>query len=408
MGKVIVIGGGAAGILAAISAAGRGDEVIILEHTKALGKKLLSTGNGRCNLTNKKQDDSFYRTENPGFPIPALTRFGYRETINFFNSLGLYCKERDGYVYPRSSQAAAVRNLLLEELFRLGVEIRTECEVRKLQRKTKGFLVLAADTSFYGDSVILACGGKSAPVTGSDGSGYGLAEALGHRLIPPVPALTGLRAAENPLKKAAGVRTDGRVSLYIKENGKERLVGSDAGELQLTDYGISGIPVFQVSRFASRALEQGMGVTARLNFLPEYDRDEAEELLETVLQRTEEDCFSLLLGLFPEKLAAVLLKKAGLPVHIPAGRLSGRQKQAIVDTVCRLRLSISAVNDFSQAQVTAGGIDTRDVNEETMESRLVPGLYFAGEMLDVDGICGGYNLQWAWASGFLAGKQGRP
>ena len=151
-----------------------------------------------------------------------------------------------------------------------------------------------------------------------------------------------------------------------------------------------------------------MGVTARLNFLPEYDRDEAEELLETVLQRTEEDCFSLLLGLFPEKLAAVLLKKAGLPVHIPAGRLSGRQKQAIVDTVCRLRLSISAVNDFSQAQVTAGGIDTRDVNEETMESRLVPGLYFAGEMLDVDGICGGYNLQWAWASGFLAGKQGRP
>ena len=408
MGKVIVIGGGAAGILAAISAAGMGDEVIILEHTKALGKKLLSTGNGRCNLTNKKQDDSFYRTENPGFPIPALTRFGYRETINFFNSLGLYCKERDGYVYPRSSQAAAVRNLLLEELFRLGVEIRTECEVRKLQRKTKGFLVLAADTSFYGDSVILACGGKSAPVTGSDGSGDGLAEALGHRLIPPVPALTGLRAAENPLKKAAGVRTDGRVSLYIEENGKERLVGSDAGELQLTDYGISGIPVFQVSRFASRALEQGMGVTARLNFLPEYDRDEAEELLETVLQRTEEDCFSLLLGLFPEKLAAVLLKKAGLPVHIPAGRLSGRQKQAIVDTVCRLRLSISAVNDFSQAQVTAGGIDTRDVNEETMESRLVPGLYFAGEMLDVDGICGGYNLQWAWASGFLAGKQGRP
>lgn len=447
MRRTVIIGGGAAGMTAAIVAAGEGDAVTLLEHTDRLGRKLLSTGNGRCNLTNRRQGAKFYHSENPDFPLPALGRFGFSETLCFFETLGLFFKERDGYVYPRSSQAQTVRDALLAAILGQGVDVRTECRVTKIEaagrkapeRKTLGskpakngredpegsdgagrFLVRTQDISFAADAVILACGGMAAPFTGSDGSGYGLAKALGHRLVLPVPALTGLFASSNPLRKAAGVRTDGTILLYVGEGEDKRLVCQDTGELQITDYGISGIPVFQVSRHASRALSEGIGVSAALHFLPEYGREEAKDLIFRIFRtRTDadpsflpdtgnRDCMQVLCGLFPEKLAAVLLKRAGIPLHAPAGHPGGKQLQKLSELVCGFPLEISAAGDFSRAQVTAGGIDTREVWAETMESKLVPGLFFAGEILDVDGDCGGYNLQWAWASGFLAGKQGRP
>lgn len=408
MRRTLIVGGGAAGMTAAIAAAREGDAVTLLEHTDTLGKKILSTGNGRCNLTNRRQGEEFYHSENPGFPFPALDRFGFEETLRFFGELGLFFRERDGYVYPRSLQAKAVRESLISELSRKTVEIRTGCRIHKAEKMAGGtFLIETEETSFEADALILACGGMAAPHTGSDGSGYRLAESLGHRLIPPVPALTGLFAASNPLKKAAGVRTEGTISLYVEENGKRRLLGSDTGELQITDYGISGIPAFQVSRHGARALSEGKTVSASLNFLPEYRKEEAEELLLHLLSG-EGDALRILCGLFPEKLAAVFLKKAGIPLRVPAGLLGEKRAKTLSGLVCRFPLEIRAVNDFSKAQVTAGGVDTRDVRAETMESELVSGLYFAGEILDVDASCGGYNLQWAWASGFLAGKQGRP
>ncbi|MCI8464609.1 MAG: NAD(P)/FAD-dependent oxidoreductase [Lachnospiraceae bacterium] len=423
MRQTIIIGGGAAGMMAAIVSAREGDGVELLEHTDTLGKKLLSTGNGRCNLTNKNLDISCYHSEHLNFPLPALKQFGYKETLRFFGELGLFFKERNGYLYPRASQASAVREALLSELSRLGVRIRTGCKVTEILKKAdQSFLIRTEDMSFFADALVLACGGKAAPFTGSDGSGYPLAVSLGHRLIPPVPALTGLLAASSPFRKAAGVRTDGRVSLYVEENGKQWFMGADTGEIQLTDSGISGIPVFQVSRHAARALAEKKRVFAKLDFLPEYHRakvetyiqeygetgnEEAERLLLNALEK-DGDCFRILCGLFPEKLVAVFLKKAGIPLHAPSGRVERRKKQILSKLVCQFPLEITAVNDFTKAQVTAGGIDTRQVQANTMESIPVPGLYFAGEILDVDGICGGYNLQWAWASGFLAGKQGRP
>ncbi len=408
MRRTVIIGGGAAGMTAAIVAAGEGDRVTVLEHTDTLGKKLLSTGNGRCNLTNRRQGEEFYHSENPGFFLPALERFGFDETLRFFGELGLFFRERDGYVYPRSSQASTVREALLSELSRRKAEVRTACVVREVKQEADGaFFVFTEETSFQADGVVLACGGLAAPFTGSDGSGYRLAKALGHPLVPPVPALTGLFAVESPLKKAAGVRTDGTISLYVETEGERQLCGRDAGELQITDYGVSGIPAFQVSRHAARALSEGKRALAELNFLPEYGRERGEALLSRACSG-EGDCLRILCGLFPEKLAAVLLKKAGIPLHAPAGRLDERRKRKLFDLIFRFPLEISAVGDFSKAQVTAGGIDTRFVRANTMESKLVPGLFFAGEMLDVDADCGGYNLQWAWASGFLAGKQGRP
>lgn len=421
MRRTVIIGGGAAGMTAAIVAADEGDAVTLLEHTDTLGKKILSTGNGRCNLTNRRQGAEFYHSENPGFFLQALKRFGFEETLRFFKKLGLFFKERDGYVYPRSLQAGAVREALLAALLERGVEVRTGCEVTEIQvtktqmakagkkelRETRRFLVRTAETSFAADALILCCGGMAAPFTGSDGSGYGLAKALGHHLIPPVPALTGLVVPANPLKKAAGVRTDGTISLYTGEDGKRKLSGRDTGELQVTDYGVSGIPAFQVSRHASRALSEGTRVFAALNFLPEYGEREAEKLIFRLFSE-EGDCLRILGGLFPEKLAAVLLRRAGISLHAPAGCPEKRSIQRLLELICRFPLEIQAVGDFTKAQVTAGGVDTRFVRANTMESKLVSGLYFAGEILDVDGVCGGYNLQWAWASGFLAGKQGRP
>jgi predicted Rossmann fold flavoprotein len=411
MRRTVIIGGGAAGMIAAIVSAKEGDQVTILEHMDTLGKKLLSTGNGRCNLTNKRQERSCYHSENPDFPVPALKQFGCEETIRFFGRLGLFFKERDGYVYPRASQASTVREALLSALSDRKVAIRTGCQVHEILKEAPeangGFLVCMEDTCVAADALVLACGGMAAPFTGSDGSGYDLAASLGHRLIPPVPALTGLFAAGSPLKKAAGVRTDGTITLYIEEKGRRRFVASDTGELQITDYGISGIPAFQVSRYASRAILEKKQVSAELNFLPEYEEKEVSAILLHALS-LDRDCFRLLCGLFPEKLAAVLLKRAGIPLHALSGHLDEGRKRKLLDLSCRFPLEIVAVNDFAKAQVTAGGVDTREVSSKTMESKLVPGLYFAGELLDVDGCCGGYNLQWAWASGFLAGKQGRP
>ncbi len=403
MGQVAVIGGGAAGMTAAVASAEAGDRVLLLEHTDRLGRKLLSTGNGRCNLTNRRQEPSFYHCSEPEFPVKALKRFGYRETLDFFASRGLRFKDRDGYLYPRSSQAQTIRNLLLSELSRLGVEVRTEISITEIsvtEGADRKFLLKTRETSFSADRVILSCGGMAAPVTGSDGSGYRLAAELGHRIVKPLPALVPLYTEGNPLKKAAGVRTDGTVRLYI--DGEK--AAEENGELQLTGQGISGIPVFQVSRFAARALEEKRTVTATLDFLPEYR--EQDSVLDGLLTGNR-DCFAALCGLFPEKLSAALLKKAGIPVHAPADRLTNRQRQTLSSTVFSYPLAITGTGDFTKAQVTAGGIDVKDVDPVTMESRLAPGLSFAGEILDVDGICGGYNLQWAWTSGFLAGKRGR-
>ncbi len=399
--RVTVVGGGASGLVAAIAAARQGAEVTIIEHKSCVGKKLLSTGNGRCNLTNLSLTKECYHCSQQGFPMKVLNRFGVEDTLAFFGELGLMTKSKNGYVYPNSEQAAAVLDLLNLELERRHIRVLLNCEIEQPLQKVRGrFLARTSQGNISSDVLILAAGSQAAPVTGSDGSGYQLARNFGHRIFPPLPALVQLRCSGKYFKQLAGVRCEARVALY----GKERLLASDTGEVQLTDYGISGIPTFQVSRFASRSLSEGKDVRAVLDFMPAMSRTDVKLFLKHKAELLPDmKCRDFLTGIFHKKLALVLIKLAGIPTEQPAGRVTDTSWEQLLNRIKSFEATVTATNSFDQAQVCCGGADTREVVPETLESRLVPGLYLAGELLDVDGCCGGYNLQWAWSTGYLAG-----
>lgn len=405
--QVVIIGGGASGLTAAIWAARSGAEATVIEHMDRVGKKLLSTGNGRCNLTNSRLDGTCYHCQDPEFPMKVIGQFGWKDTLRWFASMGVLCKIRmETYYYPVSDQASAILDTLRLECSRLGVEICTGCAPQKIRyERKKGrtvFFITTDQGLIQGDSLILACGSKAAPSSGSDGSGYALAKALGHRVIKPLPALVQLRCQGNHYRQLAGIRADVRLALYIE--GEK--AGEDKGELQLTDYGISGIPVFQLSHLAARALDEKKKVRMKIDFLPFMDMEETRLFLRQRFldfgDRMGED---ILTGVVNKKLALVLLKQAQIRPDEPAGEVSRRQRELLLKGLKEYEALVSSVNPFANAQVCSGGVDTAEVDPRTMGSKLVPELYLAGELLDVDGICGGYNLQWAWSSGKVAGSQ---
>lgn len=438
MKQIVVIGGGASGMAAAIAAARKGAAVTILEHTPFLGKKLAATGNGRCNFTNLYLTADCYRGENPSFAEQILNRFSTQDAIDFFAGLGVLSEEKGGYVYPYSNQASTVVDALTLALHALSVQVYYRREVTQIQRKNGKLLLTGTERvpvsggtagnvkkkgksasqgqkqgmqeemlqkfSMTCDAVILACGSKAAPKTGSDGSGYGLCASLGHRIVPVRPALVQLRCQGSFLKEWTGVRCQGKISLYA---GKE-LLAEDTGELQLTDYGISGIPVFQVSRFGAEALSQGKKVTARLNFLPKLEKAQAEELLRQIQACPERNCpYRWLSGILPQKLVPVILGQAGIPGEKLYQKIDAKAAAAaipaLVQALTAFEVFVVETNSFDQAQVCAGGVDTREVTE-CCASKCMPGVYIVGELLDVDGICGGYNLHFAWATGIAAGE----
>ena len=403
--QVAVIGGGAAGLTAAIWAARSGASAVILEHTDRVGKKILSTGNGRCNLTNSKMEASCYRSGDPQFPMEAISQFGWKDTLRWFSSMGLLYRCRmESYYYPMSDQASAVLDCLRMECSRLGITIRTGIQPERIRRMREGrrsfYEIMTDQGEVRADAVILACGSKAAPNTGSDGSGYELAKSLGHRIIKPLPALVQLRCQGNHYRQLAGIRTEADLRLLVND----REMWRERGELQITDYGISGIPVFQLSRFAARGMDEGKKVRVMIDFLPFMDKKESRIFLEQRFaefgDRNGED---FLTGVLHKKLAAVLLKMAGIRLDQPVSSASIRQREHLLRAIKEYEALVSSVNPFANAQVCCGGVDVREVDPSTMESRLMGDIYFAGEILDVDGICGGYNLQWAWSSGKAAG-----
>ena len=402
MRHVAVIGGGAAGMMAAITAAREGVKVTILEHKDRIGKKILSTGNGRCNFTNTYQTPACYRSDNRDFAWNIIQKFNVEKTISFFKELGIYPKDRNGYLYPYSDQAAAILEVLQIEIAKLNICVMTEINVLDIQPVKREIRVTTDKKTITVDSVILACGSKAAPVTGSDGSGYQLAKLLGHRIVPVLPALVQLRCAEKFYKSISGVRVQGTVEIYVDDIS----LASDTGEIQLTNYGISGIPVFQVSRYAAKAIYQKQSVTAVLNFMPDMNKDEflsfLQERITLCPHKTLDEFF---IGIFPKKLCELWIRLSRLPKEMRVSDLSGEQLEKLVLLIQHLRTHITETNAFEQAQICCGGVDTTEINPDTLESNYVPGIYFAGELLDVDGICGGYNLQWAWSSGFVAGKE---
>lgn len=381
--RITVIGGGAAGLMAAIQAARRGAKVTILERGKKNGRKLLATGNGRCNFTNLHMDADCYHSQDKEFIHHVLQRFTVKDTLDFFTEIGLYPRNRDGYLYPYSDQAASVLEILMMEAAFHKVKIKTNCIVEHLEYSDI-WKIHTEGWTYEADRVILACGSFASNIAEADGSGYKLAEELGYDLIEPLPALVPLICSGIPslFQKWSGVRMEGRVTLFIDG----RAVDNNKGELQMTDYGISGIPVFQVSGAAVRALHDQKNVELELDLMPGMSQEQLGELLE----KRGADCpykngRQLLIGLLPEKMADAL----------GAEDISRKLKH--------LRLKVSGSKPAEFAQVCSGGVALRQLNPETMESRIHPGLYFAGEILDADGICGGYNLQWAWSSGALAG-----
>ncbi len=396
--EIAVIGGGPAGMTAAIKAAEAGAFVTLYEGNDRVGKKILSTGNGRCNFSNEKMGAQYYYGSGRELVAHILERFGADWTAAFFEELGMRIKSRDGYLYPASDQASTVLDLLRYELTRKEIKVHTGERITKIRSQNGKWILLPQQTSY--DAVILACGGCAAPETGSDGNGFALAEKLGHRIISPVPALCALRCREKFYKQVAGVRCDAEVTLFVEGQA----VASERGELQLTDYGLSGIPVFQLSRHAAKALREKKHVTARVSFLPDLDEEACKAFFEKRLAvQAEDEMTAFLTGIVNKKINILLLKLAGIRENERAGTVNAAAFARLIRLYGGLETEIVDTNGFDRAQVCAGGVDCSEVTQRLMSKKL-PGLYFAGEILDVDGICGGYNLQWAFASGTAAGE----
>ena len=403
--KIGIIGGGASGMIAAISAARGGAEVTLLEGGDRIGRKILSTGNGKCNFTNKKMDNTCFRSNTTADISPFLHRFGVEDTLTFFASLQMLYKEKHGYFYPASEQASTVLDVLRFEIESHAehIKVLTGCKARALTYHKNGTVKVQCGTeSFVFDRVILACGSKASPKTGSDGTGYQLLRSLkcDCQIEEVVPALVQLRCKEDYLKSVAGVRIEGKVTLII--DGK--VIADEQGEIQLTDYGVSGIPVFQISRFASYGCAKGQKVQVHLDVMPGM---EPEDFMQYMSQRKEKlgerTMEQLCAGLLNKKLCMLFCKIAGISLEQPVAKVPQKAWNQFVGLFKKWTLHVDKPNGFDMAQVCAGGLSMKEIDSH-FAMKKCPSVYVVGELLDVDGICGGYNLQWAWTSGYLAGQ----
>ena len=391
MKRIVIVGGGAAGMAAAIAAAEQAPraEIRVLERLPAPGKKLLATGNGRCNLTNLRASPAQYQTSSPEALAQILAGMTPERVLAFFRGLGLWCAEEDeGRVYPRSRQAASVLAVLQLAMERRGVRVECGRAAAGLSREGAGFALRCADGSEYrADAVILTCGGKAAGKLGSDGSGYRLAKAMGHHWAPLYPALTPLKCDMSRCGSLKGIRAEGSVAL--RANGA--LLGRETGEVQFT--GLLG------------SVPPGHTLGAEVDLFPELPEAALlRELQERRARLPEEPCRMLLLGLLHDRLAAAALRCAGLREETPIRALPAEKAAALARLLKCWPFPVLGPLGYDSAQVSGGGILLEEVWPETMESRLQPGLYFAGELLDAAGGCGGFNLHWAWCTGIRAGK----
>lgn len=403
MKRIAVIGGGASGLSAAIEA-GRTIkltrmpiEVTVLERNPRVGKKLLLTGNGRCNLTNTSLFPDAYSTPRAITVIRTLSE----DTRAFFSGLGIMtCCDEAGRVYPHSMQAGSVVNAMRGEAERLGVQICTDAMAESIRRKDGGFLI---NEELFADAVIVACGGCAYPATGSDGNGYRLMKSLGIPCTRALPSLTGLEVADRDFKALKGVRAKAVVTAHI--DGKA--VASERGEVQFTEYGVSGIAVMQLSRLITRALDRDKlcETVLMIDLAPDVEQSQIIDFLENLCwQKPKMLTADLLAGIVPRQLGFYLLKRCGIPIGENAcGSISRKMIATIAGQIRAFRLRIVSARGFEQAQVTAGGARLSAFDSHLM-ARQLAGLFACGEILDVDGMCGGYNLEWAFSSGRLCGR----
>ena len=401
---IAVVGGGAAGLAAAVAAGrelgGRGT-VALFDAQPRCGKKLLATGNGRCNLTNRSAKPSCYHTDD----VQALSRVfsgvNVDDTISFFETLGLICREEDeGRIYPSCGQASAVLDLLRLELARLHIPEVCGCRVEKIRRMEDGFLMSGSLGEIHAKSVIITCGGKAAPNLGGVDWGYDLLRSLGHSVTGLNPSLCPIPVQSPHLSSLKGIRAHARASIR-DERGE---IYADSGEVQFGDKALSGIVLFQLSSAAANVRSGQLRV--ELDMLPERDKEELIAMLNrrrVLLSHLTLENF--LTGVFNKRVGMCILKEAGMtPLSRSVSELSDSDIRRISSVIKGWRFPVNGKAPWNSAQVTSGGVRLSEFDGLTMQSRRCRGLYAAGEVLNVDGICGGFNLQWAWSSGILAGR----
>lgn len=402
---VAIIGGGASGLVCAIECArtlklnGLHHKIVIFEKLQRVGKKILVTGNGRCNLTNTNLNLDFFHGDKD-FLEESLLHFGTEQTIEFFNSIGLLTKNEEGRVYPLSNNANSVLDCLRFEAERLEVEVNCEIPVNSIKKDKNTFLI---NNKFKADKIIVATGGKSSSVHGSDGSGYRLLQNLGHEICTPLPSLVQITCSDTFCKQLKGVRANANITLIC--DNKE--IKKEVGEIQFTDYGLSGIACMQLSRYVSIILNENENskLSAKIDLAQNLSKDKLNKF---IFKRVQENpnlvCENLLIGILPKKLCQVILKVSNISYNLSLYKLSKSDIDNITQNIKSFIMHINGTKGFNNSQVTCGGILCKDFNPITFESKKVNGLFACGEVLNIDGDCGGYNLQWAWQSGFLAGK----
>lgn len=395
MRDLCIIGAGASGLTAAITAARRGKKVTLIERNEKCGKKLLITGNGKCNYFNIDQDISHYSSNNLDKIKEIINKDNLNKVLTFFDSLGIEPKIKNGYYYPTSESSITIQNALIYEAKRLNIEIINGLKVEKII-KENAFVINPKTEKIKTKKIIIASGGMAAPKTGSDGSGYDLAKSLNHSIINPKPSLVQLRGNEPYFKKWNGIRADAEISIY--EN--EIFIKKERGTLQLTDYGISGIVSFNLSRYISRKIKENK-IKVMINFIPWINENPSEYIKKK--RQLSLPISVTLERILNYKLVNVILKKSQIKTD-SFDKISDKDLSKLIRTLTQFELIITDTNSFDKAQTTIGGIPLDEINLKTMESLKTKDLYLTGEIIDIDGDCGGYNLTIAWITGLLAGE----
>jgi len=393
MKDIVVIGAGPAGLSAAINIARKNKKVTVIERNSKCGKKLLMTGNGKCNYFNEDQDISHYHTSSKVNLNEIINKQNLKKVDNFFDSLGIIPTINNGYYSPCTKSAITIWNALIYEAKRLNVEIITDLEINEI-KKEKTFIINPNKENIKANKIIIASGGKSMPKTGSDGLGYELAQKLGHKIIKPKPSLTGLKGKENYFKKWSGIRTDATLSLYQNDN----LIKKETGTVQLTDYGISGIVSFNLSTY----IDKNKTNIVKINFIP-FIEESPYTWLKKEAKKTNYPIREVLERFLHYRLVDIILKKSNIKAQT-FKNINEKDYKKLVYNLTNFEIEIVDTNSFEKAEVTKGGVSLDEINIKTLESKIVKNLYFAGEILDIDGDCGGYNLTNCWIDGIIIGE----
>jgi len=399
--ELIIIGAGAAGLCAAIVSARAGRQVLLLEQNGKAGKKILVSGNGKCNIGNRYISTQRFHSQNPGFIEKVLESYAFEQVKDFFRSIGLeLIEEKEGKMFPMSLQASSVIDLLEYEAKRAGVEILCNCKVKRIEKEADGFVLDTTQGSKHSSKLLITSGSPAAPQLGGNDSGYVFATAMGHTLIPRYPSLVQLCSEETWVKTCAGVKIAGVARLYA--NGE--YITEKEGDLLFTNYGISGLAILDLSREVSIRLASFDYCELSLDLMPKLSKEKLTNLLLSRIGKGSEKHIELWLqGILNKKLIRIIMEQSKCRSRVESD-LNRKEINKLVHSIKNLKLSINDTKGFKGAEVSTGGIDTAEVDPQTMESKCVPSLYFAGEVLDVDGDRGGFNFHWAWVTGLRAGE----